>query len=98
MEVDSVKSQKYFVTIMEEHSQYVALRPMKSNAQAANEVWHFVKYFAKQSGLTVRRLHTDGETEFRCIINGLKNEGVHVSVTLAHTTESMGWRSELIRR
>lgn len=77
MEVDSVHGHKYFLTIVEQQSRYVAVRSIKSKAQAADDVWRFLKYLEKRSGYTVRTLHNDAGTEFRSVIDELKSEGVH---------------------
>lgn len=90
VDVTSVHGHNYFVTIVEEFSRFVAVRPIRSKSDAAEEVLRFVKYFEKQTGHPVRKIHTDGGTEFRRALDRLDADGVQISVTTAHTPESNG--------
>lgn len=90
LETDSVQGHKYFVTIIEEVSRFVAVRPIKSKSDAAPAVFRFVRFFEKQSGCTVKKIHADGGTEFRRALSELEDEGVEISITTAYTPESNG--------
>ena len=89
-ETDSAHGHKYFVTITEEHSRFVAVRPIKSKSDAAPAVKRFVRYFEKQTGQVVKKIHTDGGTEFRRALLYLEDSGVQVSITTPYTPESNG--------
>lgn len=65
LETDSVHGHKYFVTITEGCSRFVAVRPIKSKRDAAPSALQFVCYLAKQSGHVVEKIHSDGGIELK---------------------------------
>lgn len=90
VEIPSIQGHKYFVTIVEEFSRFVCVCPIRCKADAADKVLRFIKYFEKQSGHTVRRIHADGGTEFTKAIDHLRDDGLNISITAPYTPESNG--------
>lgn len=90
IETESVIGHYYFVTIVEEHSRFIAVRQIRSKEDASYAVLSYIRYIEKQSGCTVKRVHTDGGSEFKRALDTLKDQGVHVSITTSHTPESNG--------
>lgn len=66
-----INSHKYVLKIIEKHSRIVSVRFIKSKADATDFALHFVKYFEKQSCHLVRKVHTDGGTEFSRALTSL---------------------------
>ena len=90
IETESVNGHKYFLTIVEEHSRFLAVRPLRSKAEASAEVMKFTRYFERQTGRKVKRLHTDGGSEFKRAADDLQDMGVEVEYTTTYTPQSNG--------
>lgn len=90
LETESTRGHKYFVTMIEEYSRFVSVRPIKSKGEAASEVLKFIRFFEKQSGRVVKKVHTDGGTEFLRSLSELERQGVDISTTVPYTPESNG--------
>lgn len=90
IESDSVNGKRYFLTIINEFSRYLAVRPLKSKSDASGESLNFVRYFERQTGHQVRTLHANGGTEFNPVIADLKDNGVEIHTTTPYTAASNG--------
>lgn len=72
---------------MGEFTRFVAVRPIRSNSDASEEVLRLIRYFEKKSSHTVEKIHTDGGYEFRKALEHLEDEGLEISVTTPYTPE-----------
>ena len=90
LKTTSENGEQYFVTIVDEYSRFVHVKPIPNKTQASNSVREFVKWFEKQSNRPVLSLHTDGGTEFFEVQNDLKKEGTDITYTTAYTPQSNG--------
>lgn len=62
LETDSFHAHRYFLTITEELSIFVAVRQIKSKEDAELAVLKFLRFFKKQSRNTVGKIHTDDDS------------------------------------
>lgn len=90
IETPSINGPNYFASIIDEYSRYTAVRPIKSKADASDAVLRFVRFFERQTGCTVRKVHTYGGSEFKPALDRLEERGVQVSITSSYTPESNG--------
>lgn len=58
VKTSSVQGHRYLVTTVEEFTRFIAVRPIRSKSDAATEVLRFIKWFEKQCGHTVFKVHT----------------------------------------
>ena len=78
------------MTIVDEHSRFINVCPLRSKADASGELMKFVRYFERQTGHLVKVLHTDGGTEFNRAIADLEDRGVEIHPTTPYTAASNG--------
>lgn len=76
---------KYFVTFSEEFSRFFSVWLINSKSDASPSVLIYVRYFEKQSGQVVKKINTDGGTEFCRALTSILNQGVYVSMTTAYS-------------
>lgn len=86
LHVSSTEGHRYFVTIVEEASRYVKV--VKSNMEVSELLLRFVKFFEKQTGRVVKRMHMDGGSEFFRARDYLEDHGCDVSTSTPYTPES----------
>ena len=75
---------------MDEFSRFTYVEPTTTKGEASQAVLRFVKRFERQTGHTVRSLHTDGGKEFHLAREKLREEGVYTTKTTAYTPQSNG--------
>ena len=85
-----IRDRQYFVTIVDEYSIFVHVKPIRNKTQASNSVREFFKWFEKQSNPPVLSLHTNGGTEFFEVQKDLKKESTDITYTTAYTPQSNG--------
>ena len=90
LEVPSIYGPEYFVTIVDENSRLLGVRPIVRKAETSDVILKYVKYFEKQTGCTVRKVHTDGSPEFKRALDELDRQGVEISITTPYTPASNG--------
>ena len=90
VDVQSTQGHKYFLTVVDEYSRFTYTCPLRSKGEASEALLHYVKCFEKQTGRTVRALHTDGGGEFVKARKALKSQGVKCTHTTAYTAASNG--------
>ena len=90
LEMESVNGQNYFLTIVEEYSRFTAVRPIGTKGDASRELLQIVQFFERQTGQSVRTIHTDGGKEFSRAVDYLRDQGALVHITTPHTPQSNG--------
>lgn len=90
IETELVHGHRYFVCIVDAFTRYTVVRSIRSEVDASDAVLCFVKFFQRRGGCTVKRVHTDGGSEFIPALSQLKGQGVQVSVTTAFISRSNG--------
>lgn len=90
VDTTSVNGHKYFLTIIDEYSRYAQTYPMKSKGEASQLLLNFIRKLEKQSGHTVKKVHTDNGTEITRALDYLDKQGVEVTTTTPYTPESNG--------
>ena len=60
IETISTNGNGYYVTIVKEHTRFTTVHPIKSKSDASDVVLRYVNCFEKQTGCSVKRVHTDG--------------------------------------
>ena len=90
IEVPSTTGQNYFLTIVDGFSRFTYVEPTTTKGEASQAVLRFVKRFERQTGHTVRSLHTDGGKEFHLAREKLREECVYTTKTTAYTLQSNG--------
>ena len=90
VDVMTTQGHRYFLTIVEEYSRFTHTCPLRTKGEASKALLHFVKCFEKQTGHTVRALHTDGGREFAKAHHTLKSQGLKTTYTTSYTPPSNG--------
>lgn len=86
----SFAGHRYFLTIVDEATRFVATYPMQKKSESSDKIMHFVHHFERQSQYPVLSLHSDGAKEFRPAEKTLKATGVTTTDSTAYTPESNG--------
>lgn len=60
VDVKSTKGHNYFVTSVEEYSDFVAVRMIKYKYQSSDMLLRFVRFFERQNGQNIKNVHTTG--------------------------------------
>lgn len=90
METQSVNGNKYFLSVVDEHSRFVFVEPLRTKGQASQSLLRFTKRFEKQSDPTAQSLYTDGGSAFHRARTTVEPDGVEVTVTTPYTPQSNG--------
>jgi transposase InsO family protein len=79
-------SSSYFLTLLDDHSRRVSVRPISTNSQACRKIEFFVKRCEKE-GIKVKTIHTDLGGEFMSTI--LKDFCASRGITQSYIEEAM---------
>lgn len=80
----SVSQKTYFVVINDEYYRFSQAVPIRKKSEVSEVVLNFERWFERQSGNTVRGLHTDGGKYYNVAKRVLKERGVYVSKTTGY--------------
>lgn len=75
---------------MEEYLRYVHVKLSRSKGEASDTLLEFLKFFEKQTGHKIRKVHTNGGGEFTRARKELKAKGLTFTHTSAYTPHSNG--------
>lgn len=90
IKTESMHGHNYFDATAEKFTRFEAVRPIRRKSDAAGDVFQYVRYFEKQSRYTVKKIHTNGGSEFKCALSKLFENGVEIRMTTEYTPESIG--------
>ena len=92
LDVPSLGGSKYFVTFIDEHSNWVVVYLMKQKSEVADHYLDFEKYAERQTGRKVRIIRSDrgGEYLSNALSKYLKHQGIVHELTAAYTPHQNG--------
>ncbi len=92
MDLPSLGGSKYFVTFIDEHSNWVVVYLMKQKSEVADCFLQFEKYAERQTGRKIRVIRSDrgGEYLSNALSKYLKHRGIVHELTAAYTPHQNG--------
>ena len=92
MDVPSLGGSRYFVTFIDEHSNWVVVYLMKQKSEVVDRFLEFEKYAERQTGRKIRVIRSDrgGEYLSNSLSKYLKHQGIIHELTAAYTPHQNG--------
>jgi len=92
LEVPSLGGSRYFVTFIDEHSNWVTIYLLKQKSEVAGCFLQFEKYAERQTGRKIKRLRSDrgGEYLSNTLTSYFKHEGIVHELTAAYNPQQNG--------
>ncbi len=92
MEISSLGGSRYFVTFIDEHSNWATVYLMKHKSEVTDRFLEFEKYAERQTGRKIRILRSDrgGEYLSNTLSKYMKHQGIAHELTTAYTPHQNG--------
>lgn len=87
---ESPEGFKYALVCVDEFSDYTEVRPLRKKSEASPEAIAILKSLSNQANLAVKRVRTDGGTEFHGLAKWCKDQGVSHEVTVPYVHQMNG--------
>jgi hypothetical protein len=87
---ESPEGFKYVLVFIDEFSDYSEVRPLRKKSQASSEAIAVLKLLSNLTGHVVKRVRTDGGTEFNGLSSYCRDTGVQHEVTVPHLHQMNG--------
>lgn len=90
MSIPSLGGSRYFVTFIDEYSNFVNVRFIEKKSEVASEFRSFKAWFERKFDCAIKRLHTDGGGEYIALKGYLKDQGIEWTYSPPYSSNQNG--------
>lgn len=88
---------RYFATFIVSKSRYCDVALLKTRDEVREHLYEFIAWVERNTGRTVKRIHTDGAKEYKAMEKPLKTRGIRSTYSSAYTPQSNGLAERMNR-